>query len=66
MKNKFSWNDILRVERCVEQLHQRRKFKLFMALAHQVGVNELERLVGIVREDKNIRDPIAYLIKLCK
>ena len=66
MTSKLSWQEVSRIEYLAEKMHTKRSIKLFFKLAAKVGINKLERNVGLVLEDPKIKNPIAYLVKLCQ
>jgi hypothetical protein len=50
----------------VEKLRCKNKRKLIFKLALKIGINQLEKNIGLILEDPKIKDKTAYLIKLCQ
>lgn len=65
-KKTFNWKEVEKIHFLASKFKENDMTRFFFKIAHQVGVGTLERYVGLVREDPNIKDIHAYLTQMCK
>ena len=63
---KLSKNDIHRCYYLCDKMHEQKRIKLYIHIAKQIGVDLLERAIGLAREDSKIKNKGAYMVKICK
>ena len=57
------------VDKCrylCEKMNDNKYLGLYIKIAKQIGVDLLERAIGLAKEDPNIKNKGAYMVKICK
>jgi len=64
--NNISEKDIHQCYYLADKMHEPDHIKLYLQIAKQIGVDLLERAIGLAREDSKINNKGAYMVKICK
>lgn len=68
MKKKFKLNKTEQgqVQYLADKMNEGKHVALYLDIAKQIGVGQLERAIGLTLEASDIRSPGAYMVKICK
>lgn len=63
---KLTDHEIGKIQHLVEKMKEPNHFYLYIKIASQIGVNQLERAIGLTLEDHNVKNRGAYMVAICK
>jgi len=49
-----------------EKMKEQKHLILYLKIARQIGINKLEKAIGLTLEDHSIKNPGAYMVAICK
>jgi len=65
-KIKLTEQQIAKIKYLTEKMREPKHFRLYSKIAEQIGINLLEKAIGLTLEDNNIKKKGAYMTAICK